>query len=196
MFDLFTRIVHRLVFALGIMLPVAACQQNAAPGAQKAAQGAQPAEQERATQGPVFRLSAQAPPQSEEPGINWCKSRDFKEHLVINAEKEQTNRRYFYLPNGVAKIAVGPTGAFGTLMLRPEANGDVEVFTGANFPACLSAPMDISPATGGPVLHYDNHHNVQFSMELREDGGHLLVTVVIPPAGTYVIMADHCGDCQ
>lgn len=196
MFDSLTRIVRHLVFTLGIMLPLAACQQNAASGAQTAAQSTRPAEPERVTEGPAFRLSTQAPPRPEEPDANWCKSRDFKEHLVINAEKEQTNRRYFYLPNGVAKLAVGPTGAFATLMLRPEANGDVEVFTGANFPACLSAPMHISPATGGPVLHFDNHHNVQFSMELREDGGHLLVTVVIPPAGTYVIMADHCRNCQ
>lgn len=181
------------LFFAAFVLPICftACQSNTPPPAVPATDAPAPPETQA---GAAFRFS-KAPMPAADENANWCEAH-FDAPLVINAEKEHPNRRYFYLPGGITKVATGPTGAFGTFMLRPVGNGDVEVFTSATLGYCLSNGQNFSPATGGQTLYYNNHHNVQFTMQLREDSGHPLITIEVPPANNYVLMANRCRDCR
>lgn len=167
------------------------CQNNSS--APEASETRSPAAAPK-PESPSFRFSKAPMPEADE-AANWCEAH-FDSPLVVNAEKERTNRRYFYLPEGITKVATGPTGAFGTFMLRPLGNGDVELFTSATLGYCLSNGKNFTPATGGRILEYNNHHNVNFTLELRQENGHPLITIEVPQENNYVLMANRCRDCK
>ncbi|TNE60413.1 MAG: hypothetical protein EP344_07350 [Bacteroidetes bacterium] len=144
---------------------------------------------------PVFQFSTAPPPESGNRTANWCYSR-FGESLVVSAETVNTNRRYFFLPTqGITKLVVG-RGAKMTLLFRPLPNGNVEVYTGANLPECLSQPSNLNPAGGAPAMYYDNGKNIHFSMDMAVENGRTRLTVELPPGLNYGISANNCLDCQ
>ena len=149
----------------------------------------------QAISGPHFRFSEQQPVTGGTDGRNWCRG-SFDKPVVMNAEKENPNRRYFYLGPGATKVAIGPTGMTALFILRPAGNGIVEIFNGANFPACLSLPANFSPAGPAAVVHYRNHKNMTFALETREDSGHALVTIELPEGHRYSMDVRHCTNCE
>lgn len=142
-----------------------------------------------------FRFSQLAPPTPEESSVNWCDG-PFGEPLVVNAEKENMQRRYFYLPPGVTKLAIGPSGITTAFMLKPVAPEVVEIYTGNNFPLCLSIATNFSPLSGGAVVQYQNHKNVTFSLELKKENGHFLVVVEFPKGANYGMSVNPCAPCK
>lgn len=145
--------------------------------------------------GPHFRFSQQPAVNGGPVEKNWCRGR-FDQAVVINAEKDDPNRRYFYLGPGTTKVALGPSGMTALFMLRPAGNGVVEIFHGAHFPACLSQPANFSPAGPATVIHYRNHKNMTFSLETREEDGHSIVTIVLPEGNRYGLDIDYCSNCE
>ena len=176
------------LWVAGLLMGLLACNQAPDKTANPAEDTAQ------APSGPAFRFSRHTPEAGKKPD-NWCYGH-FSEPLVINAEEGHPNRRYFYLQNGVTKVAVGPSGITTTFMLRPEENGMVEVFTGANFPECLSIPGNFSPLSGGPVVRYMNHKKVGFSLETKQENGYARVTMEMPKGTNYGLSANYCPDCK
>lgn len=167
-----------------------ACSQPA--GTPEKHQGETP---ESVSGAPVFQLSTTPPPDPADEGANWCNAR-FGDQLVINAEQVNTNRRYFFPGPGITKLVVGPSGATATLLLEPTGDGNLSLYTGANFPECLSQPANISPAGGASILRYNNYKNVDFRMELQEESGHLKVILELPPGARYGVSAQQCPECQ
>ena len=136
-----------------------------------------------------------SPPEIGSREGNWCHAPN-GEGVVVNAEKINTNRRYFYLPDGVTILVVGPSTSAATLLLQALANRNVAIFTGANFPECLSTPANLSPAGGTAILTYNNHKNINFQMELQEENGQSRVTLEFPPGANYGMTVNRCPDCR
>ena len=141
-----------------------------------------------------FVLSKHPVPEPGSREDNWCYA-GFGPSIVVNAEKVNTNRRYFYLPAGISKLAVG-RGARMTLLLKPLPNGNVEVFTGSNFPACLSQPVNFDPAGGAASMRYNNGKNIDFRMDLDVQDGQYKVSLEFPPGINYGISVNNCLDCS
>jgi len=145
--------------------------------------------------GPVFRFSQARPPEGKTPEKNWCFA-PFDQQVLVNAEKINTNRRYFYLLPGVTWLTAERDNARANLYLRPLPNGDVEIFTGANFPYCLSRPDYLSPVgENRSALRYDNRTNIDFNLDVHTDQGHPKVTVEFRPGTFYALNILHCPEC-
>ena len=166
-----------------------------APPGEKSAVQQQEKEPAAEPAGLRFRFSQLAPPTPEESSINWCDG-PFGDPLVVNAEKENTSRRYFYLPSGATKVSIGPSGITSTFILKAVAPEVVEIYTGNNFPFCLSMATNFSPLTGGASVRYRNHKNVTFSLELKEENGHLVVVVEFPKGANYGMSVNPCARCK
>ena len=141
--------------------------------------------------GPAFRFSSARPPEGKSPETNWCFA-PFEQNVLVNAEKINTNRRYFYLLPGVTWLTAERDNARANLYLRPMPNGDVEVFTGANFPYCLSRPDYLRPiGENRSALRYDNGTNINFNLEVQTDQGHPKITVEFRPGTFYGLIVLH-----
>lgn len=185
----------RLILVLTILAAIfsPACSQS---GSQKTMPpGPEQNKESLDITGPHFRFSEQAAISGGPEEKNWCRGH-FDQPVVINAEKDNTNRRYFYLSPGATKVAIGPSGMTALFILRPAGNGIVEIFHGAHFPACLSQPANFSPSGPATTIHYRNHKNMTFSLETREEGGHSIVTLVLPEGNRYGLDIDHCSNCE
>lgn len=193
MFTTITR--RRPLFHWGMMalmsIGLTACNPSSPPPAESKGQDIDSS----TPVGSTFRFSSKEPVTGGTLVDNWCKGR-FNEPVVINAEKTNSNRRYFYLRTGITMVAIGPSGMTAIFMLRPAGNGVVEIFNGAHLPECLSMPANFSPANAGPKVHYRNQQNLNFSMELREEGGFSLVTIELPAGNRYGMDVSHCSNCE
>ncbi len=165
-----------------------ACSPDQKPGSQALPQ-APPA-----PIGPAFRLSAMPPATGGNFSTNWCYG-DFTEAVVINAEKEKINRRYFYLGASATKVNVSAANMVAAFFLRPAENGITEVYTGAHFPECLSLPGNFNFTNGSPSIRYRNAQRMQFSIEIREEAGHPLVTIELPADANYGLNITRCKNC-
>lgn len=174
---------------------LSACNPSNTPSVESKNQDPNSAATVQQATGPTFRFSSMEPVTGGTLVDNWCKGR-FNEPVVVNAEKENTNRRYFYLRPGITMVAIGPSGMTAIFMVRPVGNGVVEIFNGAHLPECLSMPSNFSPASAGPVVHYRNHQNLNFSIEVREEDGFSLITVELPPGNRYGMDISHCSNCE
>ncbi len=175
-----------------IVFGLVACGQRASePGGKRSGTSEIPSD----SQSPVFQLStAPAVPVGSETD-NWCRE-EYGPSLLINAEEINTNRRYFYLPAGVTKMMAGPSGSTATLLLQPMPNGNVTIFTGANFPECLSAPANLSTKGNGAVWRYNNQNNIEFQFDLQQESGRMKVTLELPPGSNYAMSVNHCPECR
>ncbi len=148
-----------------------------------------------ASGGPAFRISAARPPEGKAPETNWCHA-PFDRQVLVNAEKINTNRRYFYLLPGVTWLTAERDNARANLYLRPLLGGDVEVFTGANFPYCLSRPDYVRMiGENRAALRYDNGTNIDFNLDMQTDQGRPKVTLEFRPGTFYAINVLHCPEC-
>lgn len=121
---------------------------------------------------------------------------DFGESIVVGADPVNTNRRVFFLPAGVTWLAAGRDNARANLLLRPLENGDVEVFTGANFPHCLSRPEYVRPVANDPArLRYYNEKNIDFTLEVLTEQGHPKLALEFQPGTFYAIEVVRCAGC-
>ncbi len=93
-------------------------------------------------------------------------------------------------------ISVGYPTLAAMLFLKPLPNGNVEVFTGANFPACLSRPSYLNPAGGSAKLRYDNQQDIEFGLELQVENKHPKITVELSAQYNYGMSVVHCQECQ
>ena len=141
----------------------------------------------------IFQLSTAPPPTS--PQNDWCRVQS-GENVLINAEKINTNRRYFYLPQGITMISVGYPTLAATLFLKPLPNGNVEVFTGANFPTCLSRPSYLNPAGGSAQMRYNNQQDIEFGLELQMENDYPKITIEQGTKYNYGMSVVHCPECQ
>ncbi|MCB0530624.1 MAG: hypothetical protein H6574_05660 [Lewinellaceae bacterium] len=142
---------------------------------------------------PIFQLSPAPPPST--PQSDWCRIQG-GENVLINAERVNTNRRYFYLPQGITMLSVGYPTLAATLFLKPLSNGNVEVFTGANFPTCLSRPSYLSPAGGSAQMRYNNQQDIEFSLELQVENNYPKITIEQGIKYNYGMSVVHCLECQ
>ena len=146
--------------------------------------------------GPAFVLSKSTPPVDKtERATNWCIAR-FGDPLVINAERVNTNRRYFYPGPGIHKLMVGPSGATAILLFRTQPGGNVLVFTSDNFPECLSNTLNYSPAGGTASIRYNNRQNIDFRLDMEVENTRTKITVELPPAGAYGMSVNPCLECR
>ncbi len=144
---------------------------------------------------PVFRFSALAPVTGGDVSTNWCYG-DFKENVVINAEREKTNRRYFYLGDGTTKVNISAANMVASFLLRPAGDGITEVFNGANYPECLSQPGNFTLADGGKSIRYLNAQSLEFNIDIREENGYPVVTIELPADANFGMNVNHCTNCQ
>jgi len=146
--------------------------------------------------GPVFRISTARPVSEQSPQVNWCIA-EFGESIVVGADRINTNRRLFFLPAGVTWLAAGRDNARANLFLRPLENGDVQVFTGANFPYCLSRPEYVRPVANDPArLRYYNEANIDFTLDLQTEQGQPKIALEFQPGTFYAIEAVRCLSCE
>lgn len=145
---------------------------------------------------PTFRISAARAVSDQSPKTNWCLA-EFGESVVVGADPMNTNRRVFFLPPGVTWLAVRDGNTRANLLLRPLENGDVEVFTGTNFPYCLSRPEFVRPAANDPArLRYYNEANIDVVLELLSEQGHPKVALDFQPGTFYALEVVRCGTCE
>lgn len=144
---------------------------------------------------PGFRFPQMEPVTGGTVQNNWCLG-SFDQAVIINAEKTNENRRYFYVGQGVTKIAIGWSGLLTGFLLKPAGNGVIEVFHGGHFPECLSMPSNFSLAEGGRVVQYRNSQGLNFKLDLHIEKGFDVVTVEFPENGQYSMLATHCSNCE
>lgn len=145
--------------------------------------------------GPAFVLSTARPPAGKAPEVDWCNA-PFDASVIVNAEQVNTNRRYFYLLPGVTWVTASRDNARANLFMRPLPDGNVEVFTGANFPYCLSRPEYVRPISADRSrLRYNNDSNIDFTMDVQTDQGHPKVTLEFKPGTFYGLTIIHCPGC-
>lgn len=143
---------------------------------------------------PIFQWSTRLAPEIGQRTDNWCYSA-YGGSQLINAEKINTNRRYFFLTQ-VSKLIAGPPGTTATLLLQPLDGGNVLVFTGTNFPECLSAPANLTLVAGGTGLRYNNHQNIDFQLDLQVEKGLPRITLEFPPGSNYAMSVNPCLECK
>ncbi|MEQ1744329.1 MAG: hypothetical protein ABMA02_02805 [Saprospiraceae bacterium] len=142
--------------------------------------------------GPVFRLSTARPPDTRGSADDWCAA-PFDQQVVVNAEQVNTNRRYFFLQPGITWLAAERDNVRANLLLRPLPDGNVEVFTGANFPYCLSRPDYLRPLGDNPaVLRYDNGTIIDFNLDVQTEQGRPKVTLEFRPGAFYALNVLFC----
>lgn len=145
--------------------------------------------------GPAFRMSTARAVEEADTRRNWCLA-EFSETEVFGADTSRPNRRFFYLRPGVTWLTIGDDIGRANLLLRPLSTGDVEVFTGAHFPRCLSRPEYLQISAEQPHrLQYDNRHYIRFSLELGAEAGATRVTVEFPPEVFFAATALRCPSC-
>lgn len=181
------KIVARILPAF-IVLAFAACGTSPAPPVASK-------QDEAPGQGPVLRFSQRPPITGGHVKTNWCLG-SFGESLVINAEKDNYNRRYFYLGEGVTKINVSGDGQASGFFLRRSDTSVVEVFHGAQFPDCLSMPSNFIPNENGRAFQYKNPRNLHYSVDIRDDNGQPVITIELPPETYYGMSVNRCINCE
>ncbi|MFN0015673.1 MAG: hypothetical protein ACKVU2_14085 [Saprospiraceae bacterium] len=142
--------------------------------------------------GPVFLLSKARPP-ARGSADDWCAA-PFDQQVIVNAEQVNTNRRYFFLQPGITWLTAERDNARANLLLRPLADGNVEVFTGANFPFCLSRPDYVRTLGENlSVLRYDNGTNIDFNLDVQTEQGRPKVTLEFRPGAFYALNVLFCS---
>ncbi|MCS7036818.1 MAG: hypothetical protein RMJ33_02790 [Saprospiraceae bacterium] len=153
------------------------------------------ASSERTPVGPVFRMSTARAIAETDARLDWCQA-EFSETEVFGADASHPNRRFFYLRSGITWLTVGDDFARANLFLRPQPDGNVEVFTGAQFPRCLSRPEYLTiPMSAPSRLEYDNRQYIRFTLDVRAEAGGTQVGVAFPPDAFFAVVAVRCPSC-
>lgn len=140
-----------------------------------------------ANRGPIFSFSKARPPAVTGSKEDWCTA-PFDTQVPVSAEQINTNRRYFYLQPGVTWLAAERDNSRSNVCFRPLPDGNVEVFTGANFPYCLSRPDYLRVFGDNPAtLRYDNGTNIDFNLDLQSEKGRPKVTLEFRTGTFYAI---------
>ncbi len=143
----------------------------------------------------VFRLSTARAVEIKDASRNWCLA-DFGQTEVLGASAERPEERFFYLRPGVTWLMVGDDLGRANLFLRPVGEGVVEVFTGANFPQCLSRPEFFGVDTQAPYrLAYDNRQFIRFSLELVAEQEATKAVVSFPAGYFFAVTVLRCPEC-
>lgn len=176
-----------IVFLLSVLF---ACSQAPAPKQQAAQQ------QNTVEQGAFFRFSeAAAVPPLQEAG-NWCRL-NFDEAVLINADPANVNRKFFRLDDGaVLRTVVRQGNAANFFFVRKSAEKTVEIFTGMNFPECLSGRGNYSNGPGAAMLTYDNRKSIRYNMEAQHNEHGLFVILEFPENTQYGLTVHRCEGCR
>ncbi len=142
-----------------------------------------------------FEQTPQPPPPPGPGPENWCYAR-YGPSLVVGAESLNTNRRYFFLEPGITKLVVGPSSSTATFLLEPLAGGKVRLFTGANYPECLSSPANLILGDEGSRFRYQNRQGVDFQLEVQVDGTLVKITVEFQPGLAFAMSVNRCLECK
>lgn len=175
-----------------LLLFTVACQSGAeAPG------GTQAPGKPAAPSGPHFRLS----PAKAVTGLlsegDMCLG-DFTEAVPLFPHRTDFNKRYFVLGDGLYRVVARDESGAATFFVRRAGSGQaVDVFTGANFPACLSEPKNFSLSADGSGFQYDNgyaQNGTRFGVSLVADGSQ--VEFSLPSEAVYGMTVHRCANCR
>lgn len=174
-----------------LLLSTGACQSGAeAPAA------SQPPGKPTPT-GPHFRLSSAKAVTGLLAEGDWCLG-DFTEAVPLFPHRTDFNKRYFVLGDGLYKaVARGESGAATFFVRRAGSGQAVDVYTGANFPACLSEPKNFSLGADGSGFQYDNgyaQNGTRFGVGLTADGSQ--VEFNLPAGAVYGMTVHRCANCR
>lgn len=125
---------------------------------------------------------------------NWCAG-DYSQTIVINPDRNDYNRRYFYLGDGVYKVIVNGSLGTSSFMLRRTGAEEVEVSTGTQYP-CLSSPKNFLLSGNTDHWDYDNQGGIKYSVNVKPYENWLRLEIVFPPDSGYGLVVDRCSNCQ
>ncbi|MCC6411532.1 MAG: hypothetical protein IT270_07720 [Saprospiraceae bacterium] len=131
------------------------------------------------TQPPAFVFSTKAAESNIRSQNNWC-NLPFEEAVVINAETNKLNRRYFAVGSGVYKIVVRKGNTAAPFMVQRKG-ASLEVFTSDQYPTCLARRTYFRVLEDGRTLKYDNPPYYDFHVETEPWENALKVTIEFPP---------------
>lgn len=127
---------------------------------------------------------------------DWCKG-NFSESVVVNPDREDYNKRWFYLGNGVHKVIVSGSKGASSFMLRKNGERSVEVLTSAQFPMCLSSRKNFDIQDFSTQWGYDNHGGgIIYKTGVVADNNWPRIDIYLPPEGSYGMTVYRCVNCQ
>lgn len=176
-----------------IFLPflICSCQPENTGSTEKAAKAPAPAK------APDMGFTASRRPMTRGPRNpgDWCMG-PFSAPVVVNAEKEQTNRRYCYLEGtGAYLVVVGEGKSTASFFVRRSGLTTAEVCTGDQFPQCASGGANVG--LSGGRLAYNDGKKIRFAAELQpEPPGALRLTVALDPQNQSSLLIRHCESCR
>ncbi|HNL40250.1 MAG: hypothetical protein U0U46_21425 [Saprospiraceae bacterium] len=127
---------------------------------------------------------------------DWCKG-DFSESVVVNPDRDDYNKRWFYLGNGVHKIIVSGSKGASSFMLRKSGDRSVEVLTSTQFPMCLSSRKNFDIKDFSTQWGYDNQGGgIIYKVGVVADNNWPRIDIYLPPEGAYGMAVYRCVNCQ
>lgn len=129
----------------------------------------------------------------EDPS-NWCFSK-YKEAVVINADRLNVNKRYFYLTQGAHRILLEDGNRKQSFIVRPNKKGRLELFTSANLPMCLSNRSYFTLSPDGHEFSFDNGRTIKFTFSADIEQGAFKCIIEFPPGLTHGLAVNPCVDC-
>ncbi len=126
---------------------------------------------------------------------NWCQA-DYSESVVINADRNDYNRRYFILGEGVYKVTI--TGSMGasSFILRKSGNQSVDLYTSDQNPTCLSSRKNFALKGPSDKWSYDNTGGIAYSVSIGPYEQWARVDILFPPDSGFGMVANRCTNCQ
>lgn len=126
---------------------------------------------------------------------DWCQG-DFKEGIPLFPHRTDVSRRYFFFGDGLYKVAVQGASGSSSFFIRRTEGETVDLYTGDNFPTCLSQRQNFTLAADGHEFVYDNgYRNANhYTVGLNPEGGQ--VEIALPTEGVLGITVHRCANCQ
>lgn len=127
---------------------------------------------------------------------SWC-NRPYPESVMIGAQPDDTNRRYFMLGDGLHRVVVQGRNMSSLFFVKKASDGKTaEVFTSDNFPMCLSDRANFTMNPDGNLFNYDNRRGIQYTVEAQTGDGAIAVFIKFEPGVQYGLTVHRCSDCR
>lgn len=150
--------------------------------------------QQKSTAGVAFVFSKDPMVMDMRDPANWCVAH-FAENALVNADPNNSKRRYFAMDNQPHKVVVDYLHFTASFILQ-RVGQQVEVFTSDNYPACLSNKANFFINPDGSSFRYDNKKHISFDVMLQEFPNGLQVSLDLPPDSGFGMLVNRCENCK
>lgn len=126
---------------------------------------------------------------------NWCLM-DWSKSLPVNQLEGQPNTYFLALHNQACRISIRFGMLAAGMMLKRTPEGRIEVFTGNNYPRCLSKPEYFKVLAAENRFTYDNGKGIKVNVSVRNEENQSIVFLQFPPEYQYGLIVMECLDCK